>query len=245
MTQRSLPLLDDGPAEAPVPIAATRALARARLVRAEAAPASPFGFEPRHVPQLLPEDLYGPVLRGLCAGLPDHVGRTHAALCLARFAGAASWREAGAAIGLDEARARAVVANAEPALAEAGARERFWTELGVLAARYGTRDLVDYAARRRLLAALVIPPADWERLEAEAGVPRRRGDTRRLNASAWLWAELTLQPWQDAPAFGGRAAETRRKLYARFVARLLPQLRGPLLAYGATLLERRPLRLVE
>jgi hypothetical protein len=207
------------------------------------------GFEPRHVPQLLPDDLYGARLRAPWSRFPEEVGRTYSALGLARLAGAADWHEAAAAIGLDAARVEPILAKARLALADPLAARRYRAELRAVAERYACEGLVDYAARRRRFADLLIPEADWETIRAEAGIPRRRGDSRRRNASAWLWAELTGGPWQQAPVFGGRATETPRKLYARFVDDLLPALRGPLLAYGETLVaprvtERPPLRLV-
>lgn len=143
----------------------------------------------RHVPQVVAEPDYRELIARF---LPDTLPRT----ALARLCGASSWKQAVSALGIPPQRARALGQFASFRIGDPPA---FWRAVAVLAARLEQRGPVDYEARRRLLADLVVvPPQVWRQVCGDCGVVATR--PRARNAAGWLWAELTGGYWEDAPA---------------------------------------------
>jgi hypothetical protein len=196
----------------------------------------PVAYELKHVPRALPDELFLPALKPLMVGMYDETARTYAALCLARLAGADSWRAAGRAIGLEPWLARSIPSSASSKLNRAGTKEAFWDEIQQIASAFASTGLVDYSARRRRFGSFdLIPVAEWEAIRREGGVAEGRDDIRRRYASVWLWAVLTGEPWRLARVYRGKPSRSQRTLFNRFTKELLPALRAPLLRYAERL----------
>jgi hypothetical protein len=194
-----------------------------------------FGFDARHVPLLLQKDLWEPRLRSLCIGLSESTSRTYASLCVVRLT-VRTWADAAGALDIERRRASTVLGNGQRKLTRANTSGEFWEEILLIAGSYTNRALVDYRAREEALTNLVLLPAGaWTSIRAKGGVTAGIGDSRRRNATAWLWSELTGREGHEAPAFGFNAARNEREVFRRFKEQLLPTLREPLLAYGREL----------
>jgi hypothetical protein len=113
----------------------------------------------------------------------------------------------------------------------------FWTAVAAVAERMTRRGLVDYAARRTVLADLVeAPHAVLRPVCAAVNAPVTR--ERRGHAAAWVWQDLTGGDVREAPAYTGWQAvtESLREGYRRFLRWLPASAATALRAWGTGLL---------
>lgn len=181
---------------------------------------TPVGISPCHVPHLVDAADYGDLVAAHLPGTSPLWGRRFTALALARLAGASSWPQAAAVLGMDSDKAARAATRVVQRISDP---DSFWKTVRVVAERLQGRGLVDYAARRATLADLCVLPNG-----ALTPVFRPLGmavtPQRRRHAAAWVWQRLTAGDPLEAPAYtedwGTTTAESMRAGWWRFHTRL-------------------------
>lgn len=187
--------------------------AKARIGRSAAG----YGFEARHVPQVLDDRAYN-CLAPLIPGTLPRVGRLFAGLSLVRVAHDCSWATAAALLGLDPQVAKRVVNAVRPRIAD---HDALWLTVQRLAADWPSSGLVDFGARRDWLAGVTeIDAVPFTAMSTAAGVAPRSGTTRR-NCAVWLWQDfaggyLRCSPALVAARSTGTSWSSAVEVYRRF-----------------------------
>ncbi|MFJ9900359.1 TniQ family protein [Streptomyces sp. NPDC091280] len=195
-------------------------------------------FTADHLPHLADADDYTELLARHLPGTAATSGRRLAALALARLAGAVSWQQAATELAMDPAKAARVTNTLVQRISDAGA---FWQDIERLGARTVERSLTDYAARRRMLAALTTVP---HAVLFEVCHPLGHDVTvqRRRHAAAWIWQYFTGGDVREAPAYAPdlwipASRSSVREGGRRFATWLPEAVARRLTAYGQALLD--------
>ncbi|MFD3844836.1 TniQ family protein [Streptomyces microflavus] len=219
------------------------------LVRAAAPPATrvagalaarrapAVAFTADHLPHLVDADDYTDLLAPHLPGTAPASGRRLVALCLARLAGAPNWQQAASDLAMDPLKAARAANTLVQRISDPDA---FWDSVERLAWRHDRRGLVDYGARRRVLATLTAVPHAvlypvCRPLDHDVTLQRRR------HAAAWVWQHLTGGDVREAPAYCPRLwlsarTESVREGCRRFAAWIPDSVAAQLTAYGHGLL---------
>jgi hypothetical protein len=193
-------------------------------------------LEPRHVPRLVPEDIFEQHLAGTDVGLSEMTLRRFASIALVRTLGVTTWDECGSLLGHDKLYTRRLVNNAVVKLNASGQRAAVWERIEAIKAQMEHGELVDYRERERIFTDwALISAGEWAAIRRRVGLADDRHGARRRNASAWVWARITGRDWREAPAFGRWASESEREVFRRFEKTLMPCLRSELNAHLSNL----------
>ncbi|GHE08760.1 hypothetical protein [Streptomyces alanosinicus] len=154
-------------------------------------------FTADQLPHLVDADDYAELIARHLPRTAAVGGRRLAALALARHAGADSWLHAATALDMNPVTAARATSTLEPRISDVSA---FWRDIERLGTRIIERGLVDYAARRRVLADLSTVPhtalsAACQPLRYSVTVQRRR------HSAAWIWQQFTGGDLREAPAY--------------------------------------------
>ncbi|MCX5559531.1 hypothetical protein [Streptomyces sp. NBC_00038] len=221
------------------PLVRAAAPRKSRVAGALAARAAfPTRMTARHLPQLVDETDYTQVLATHLPGTAPLTGRRVGALALARIAGATSWQEAAADLGMDP---REGERSANVVVQRINDPDAFWQAVEELAFRAEQRGLVDYAARRRSLAGLTAVPY-VVLFPVCRQVGRDVTFQRRRNAAAWVWQHLTGGDGYEAPAYApelwpGTSTKSVRAGWRRFAAWIPDPVAQQLVDFGRSLLD--------
>ena len=180
------------------------------------------------VPELFWKDVYSHVFAPMLADVGALQGRRFCSLYLVRGAEHLSWTAAGELLGWPAHTSLSVSNQCVTALGRSGRDADFRARMQRFAESLAADGkAVDFGERRRRLRSLYdLPVERWRRLCAESAVHPGKGDTRRLNAAAWVWAEATSGDWRRSPSFRPRDCENAREVYRRHE----PIFTGPMLA---------------
>jgi hypothetical protein len=154
-------------------------------------------IEFRNLPQLVDLGDYRALIARHLPGTAEPTGRRLAALAVARSLGARSWREAAVVLDMEQQKAARVTNVVVQRITDP---DGFWAAIVAARTRLCGRGLIDYAARRRQLAALQrIPPAVMHAACREQS--HVVSTARRTHAAAWTWQQLTGGDIREAPAY--------------------------------------------
>ncbi|MFD0064151.1 TniQ family protein [Streptomyces sp. NPDC056690] len=202
-----------------------------------ARPALAVAFTADHLPHLVDADDYTDLLAQHLPGTAPASGRRLAALCLARLAGAPSWKQAADDLAMDPIKAARAANTLVQRITDPNA---FWDSVEQLARRHHRRGLVDYGARRQALATLTAVPHAvlypvCRPLDHDVTLQRRR------HAAAWVWQHFTGGDVREAPACAPRlwpsaSTESVREGWRRFAAWVPDTAAAQLTTYGHSLL---------
>lgn len=161
-----------------------------------------YDFEPKHVPQLLWEDLYKKKFKVLLPNIQDNHGRRFCSMSLLRLVEEFTWEQAGSYLGLPASSLK--MANKAVVTLNLNDKKEAFSQ-ALHAAAFDLSEQVqksDFAELRAKLCQLrEVPMDDWTSICASAGMSV--GETRNKYAAAWLWARMTSGDWTLAPALHG------------------------------------------
>ncbi|MFI9077573.1 hypothetical protein ACIGW8_13970 [Streptomyces sioyaensis] len=197
-------------------------------------------LELRLIPHLADRGDYRALIDVHLPGTAEVSGRRLTALALGRLAGADSWAEAAAVLGMDSRKAARVANTLVQRIADPDA---FWAAVRRAAERMRERGFADYAARRTALA-------DLREISHRALVPifRPLGRDvtwqRQRHAAAWVWQHFTSGDVREAPAYAlgwedGTSTASIREGWRRFHTRLPAPAAAALTTWGMTRLAQK------
>jgi hypothetical protein len=183
-------------------------------------PAAPDGplFGSAGLPLLLDADDYTTRYRPLIADLAlrDTTARTAITLCLVRRATGDTWAAIAArfGIGLDAHGRVGVVANMLAKIQAARRMDALDAAISAHAADLAQADsTIDWDQRRASATAWTPYEPALSNIYLHAGITPT--PARRRHLAAWLWAEHTGNPWNDAPIYGPTGPSNGDKETAR------------------------------
>ncbi|WP_171052817.1 TniQ family protein [Streptomyces marianii] len=187
------------------------------------------------IPQLLDAEDYASLIAPHLTGAARASGRRLASMAVARLAGADTWAAAARALEMPAGRA-ARVSNVM--VSYIGDADAFWQAVAEAARRLESREPVDYARRRRILAGLDEIP--HEVLFAVCRPHNLLVTTRLRRITAiWLWTHLTGGHAREAPAYRADERASRASVaesWRVFRVNAPSFLTDALIAYGNDLL---------
>jgi hypothetical protein len=211
-----------------------------RAIRRKAAASrkTPFGFEPRHVPQLLWQDHFDRSFEVFFPSVPEFLARRFCAVALVKLCGDYTWVQSAAKLDLSAEEANRMAYWCISILEETGGIAAFGKSLRKVATHLSNNpDKVDYGIRRDLLSTLThIPPVPWSDICRLAKIAPDIG-RRDKRAAVWLWVDLTDGDWRMSPAIKAENNQRVRDPYHALSRTLIPKMAPHLRAYGAQLLE--------
>ena len=207
-------------------------------------------LEVRHVPQAFWIEPYRERLADLLPGVSEATGRMMCSALLVRLIEPGTpWPHAAARLGLGMRNARATADSALTRFSGMGTVDELAARLRSIACEHAKAGPVDYQERRRLFADWGgLSDRTWADACAASGykVPTRLG---RVNASAWIWTELTGGYHKHCHLLTAVPAAERRlhggdetfkgtwEMYRYFKRHALPATRTALEAAGMSILE--------
>jgi hypothetical protein len=172
-------------------------------------PPHPVRFQPRHIPQYLPESWYGTHFADL-VGIEPRWLRRAVPILLIRICAGGAVRTAGPRIGLPRNAGRRAIDIVNSWTNNAPRhRAAFDAAMTALVGQLNTATkLTDYGRRREALQAWQLTAEDWQHLIAGlVGAPVNGrhvahtdwSHTKRLLASVWIWTRVTAGECDYAP----------------------------------------------
>jgi hypothetical protein len=195
-------------------------------------------YEPKHIPQLIPERIFEEKFKRFFPNVQDRFARRFCSLAAVKRLGH-TWLESAHLLDLPKTM-NGMANRCVMLLNQQGDYESFigelqhWVEMIAM-----SKNRIDYAERRLLLNDFEdFPKPKWLEICAAAGINPGNNGSRSKYAATWLWSEVTCGDWVLAPALLTHTnGNHQRDVYKATVKALMPSLAPILVKEGQLMLD--------